>query len=154
YGWRTGGDLGLLGTAGTAPVAGLNIAYPQYYAEQLLSKMIHDGDKVISVTSNDSNLATYAVRQASGKLDLLVINKNPSSTITGSFQISGFSPAAGAQVWRYGKAEDNAQMNSTDGSSGLSNYTTTLSLSGNNFNVGFPAYSMTVLELSPRAALP
>ncbi|HEY2415333.1 MAG TPA: hypothetical protein VGI40_24025 [Pirellulaceae bacterium] len=151
YGWRTGGDQGLLGRPGPAPITGANIAYPQYYSEQLLSKIVHDGGKVVSVSSNDSNLTTYAVRQTNGNLDLLVINKNPSSTTTGSFQLSGFSPAAKAQVWQYGQAEDNAQKNSTDGSSQLSNFTTNLSLSGNNFSYRFPAYSMTVLELSPKA---
>jgi hypothetical protein len=152
YGWRTGGDQGLLGSPGPAPITGPNITYPQYYSEQLLSKIVHDGDKVVSVTSSDPNLTAYAVRQANGKLDLLVINKNPSSTTTGSFQISGFSPAATAQVWQYGQAEDNAQKYTTDGSSALSNFTTNLSLSGNNFSYRFPAYSMTVLELSPKVA--
>src|SRR5204863_5271158 len=111
YGWRTGGDLGLLGKAGPSPVTGQYIAYPQYYALQLVSKMVHEGDKVLGVTTNDKNLTAYAVRQASGKLDLLVINKNPSTATTGTFQMSGFSPAATAQVWQYGQKEDNAQKN-------------------------------------------
>jgi hypothetical protein len=154
YGWRTGGDLGLLGKPGPAPTTGLNVTYPQYYSEQLLSKVVEDGGKVVAVTSNDSNLTSYAVRQADGKLDLLVINKNPSTTTTGSFQITGFSPATTAQVWQYGQAEDNAQKGSTDGRSGLGNFTTNLSLSGNNFSYRFPAYSMTVLELSPKTQTP
>ncbi len=149
YGWRQGGDYGLIGIGGTAPASGLDVAYPQYYAEQLLSQMVHAGDTVVKASSNDSNLAVYAVREASdGDLDLLVINKSASSNLTGTFQIGGFLPAAQAQVWQYGEAQDTAQSQTSDGSSALANFTATLSVNGSSFSYVFPKYSMTVLDLS------
>ena len=50
--------------------------------------------------------------------------------MTGQFQIAGFQPAAQAQVWQYGEAQDTAQSQTSDGHSALANFTATLTLSG------------------------
>jgi hypothetical protein len=154
YGWRSGGDYGLIGSYGRAPATGPTVPYPQYFAEQLLSQMVHYGDSVVRATSSDPNLAVYAVHEVSGNLDLLVINKSSSAILTGSFQLTGFQPASTAHVWQYGKAEDTAQSQTTDGHSALTEFMTNLTLSVANFNFTFPAYSMTVLDLSPGASPP
>ncbi len=149
YGWRQGGDYGLLGSpGGSAPSTGPYVPYPTYFAEQLASKIIQNGGQVIQASSNDPNLSTYAVLEPNGHLDLLVINKNSTSTLTGQFQIAGFQPAATAQVWQYGEAQDTAQSQTTDGHSALANFTTSLNVSGSNFSATFPAYSMTVLDIA------
>ena len=58
YGWRQGGDYGLLGGgSGPAPATGTYIPYPTYFAEQLVSKMIVSGATVVQAASNDSQLA-------------------------------------------------------------------------------------------------
>jgi hypothetical protein len=153
YGWRQGGDYGILGSSnGSPPSTGTYVPYPTYFAEQLLSLMVHNGDTVVHAVSDDINLAVYAVREANGHLDLLVINKSATTDLTGNFQITGFVPAAQAQVWQYGKVQDTAQSQTTDGSSALANFIATLTLNGSNFSFVFPSYSMTVLDLTPAGA--
>jgi hypothetical protein len=155
YGWRQGGDYGLVGSpGGTAPASGTYIPYPTYFAEQLLSKMLVGGKSVVKATSNTGTLAVYAVRETNGHLDLLVINKNATTALTGTFTLTGFSPAAQAVFWQYGKAEDTAQSHTSDGHASLSNFTVTLTVNGSSFSYTFPSYSMTVIDLTPAATTP
>jgi alpha-L-arabinofuranosidase len=154
YGWRDGGDNGLIGSSGTAPESGAYIAYPVYYAEELASKIVQTGGDVVAVSSNDPLLDAYAVVESNGDLELLVVNKNPSANATEQFDLTGFTPNGSAEVWQYGEAQDTAQSLSTDGSSSLDNFATTVSVSGNNFSYTFPQYSMTVIDLSPASAAP
>ena len=162
YGWRTGGDYGVLGVGGTAPASSLNEPFPNYFAEQLASKIIKAGGTVVSATSNDSNLDTFAVKEANGHLELLVINKSKTglnndttgtpAINTTTFSLSGFIPAASATMWQYGSAEDIAQKNSANGAASLTMTTPTLSVTSGSFSLGFPSLSMTVIDLSPAAA--
>jgi hypothetical protein len=148
YGWREGGDYGLLGSPpDDPPSTGTYIPYPTYFAEQLASEIIVAGGSVVTANSSDPDLAVYAVHEADGDLEMLVINKSPTGPITGQFQLSNFQPAAQAEVWQYGEAQDTAQSESTDGQSALANFTT--AVSGSSFSEDFPAYSMSVVVLSP-----
>lgn len=150
YGWRKGGDYGLLGSGnGVPPSSGTYVPYPTYFAEQLLSKMLHNGDTVVRAVSNDSSLSVYSVLQQNGHLDLLVINKNRDNDLAGQFQLTGFQPNGQAQFWQYGKTEDTAQSQTSDGHSALASFSDTLVLNGSRFSYSFPAYSMTVLDLPP-----
>jgi hypothetical protein len=151
YGWRQGGDYGLLGDPNTSdpPSTGSYVPYPSYFAEQLASKIVLAGGQVVSASSNFQDLATYAVLQANGRLELLVINKDPDAAINEQFTLQGFTPNGDAQVWQYGEAQDFAQSQTTDGSAALGYSTTTVALSGSSFNYTFPAYSMTVVDLTP-----
>jgi hypothetical protein len=152
YGWRQGGDYGLLGSGnGAPPASGTYVPYPTYFAEQLLSNMLHTGDTVVQAVSADPSLSVYAVLQQDGHLDLLVINKSRDNNLTGQFQLTGFQPDSQAQFWQYGKTEDAAQSHTIDGHSALANFTDTLAVDGSSFSYPFPAYSMTVLDLSPAA---
>jgi hypothetical protein len=154
YGWRQGGDYGLIGSPfGSAPppATGTYVPYPTYFAEQLASKIVRTGGNVVQASSNSSELTAYAVAEANGHLDLLVINKNSSSATTGDFHIANFRPAAQASVWQYGEAQDTAQSKTTDGHSALAHFTATLKVSGPTFRYSFPAYSMTVLDLAKAA---
>jgi hypothetical protein len=157
YGWRQGGDFGLLGYPNDSPpppASGTYVPYPTYFAEQLGSKIIQAGGSVVQAASNDANLPAYAVLEPNGHLDLLVINKHGSGALTGQFNVAGFTPGASAQVWQYGEAQDTAQSQTTDGHSALSNFAVTLSVSGSSFSLSFPAYSMTVLDLAPSTGTP
>jgi hypothetical protein len=150
YGWRQGGDYGLLGDpSGPAPSTGTYIPNPSYFAEQLCSEMILGGTSVVQATSYDSNLSVYAVKESDGHLDLLVINKSPTAALTGRFDINGFQPSGQAQFWQYGKVQDTAQSKTTDGHSALHKFTATLTLNGADFSYVFPSYSMTVIDLTP-----
>jgi hypothetical protein len=153
YGWRQGGDYGMLGSgSGPAPSTGTYVPYPTYFAHQLASRVILDGDTVLSARSDTATLSTYAVRQDDGGIDLLVINKNATTDLTGQFNFQGFLPDAAAKVWQYGKAEDTAQSRTTDGHAQLSTFAATLPAAGASFSYTFPSYSMTVIELDSAPA--
>jgi hypothetical protein len=149
YGWRDGGDYGLIGSSGDPPETGTYVPYPSYFAEQLASKIIQAGGMVVQATSDDPDLAVYAAKESDGDLELLVINKSPSGPITGQFSLSGFQASTAAQIWQYGEAQDTAQSESSTGSSALASFAATLTGSGSSLSYAFPAYSMSVVELSP-----
>jgi hypothetical protein len=150
YGWRQAGDYGIIGSPnGSPPASGTYVGYPTYFAEQLASKIIEQGGTVVQASSSDPNLTTYAVHEANGQLELLVVNKSAVGAISGQFELTGFQPGAQATVWQYGEAQDTAQSQSSTGASALANFTTSLTLSGSSFTYSFPSYSMSVLVLSP-----
>jgi len=154
YGWRQGGDYGLLGDPdfSTLPSTGPYVAYPTYYAEQLASEMVQPGGQAVSATSNYGQLTVYGMIEANGHLDLLVINKNPDASVTEPFTLTGFVPSGQAQVWQYGETQDYAQSQSPTGASSLANASTTVNVTGNNFSYTFAPYSMTVIDLAPAVA--
>jgi hypothetical protein len=153
YGWRQGGDYGLLGSgSGPAPATGAYVPYPTWFAVQLLSQVIQGGGVVVQASSDDPTLATYAVQEPNGHLDLLVINKNPNTDLNVDFQVAGFTLDGNVNVWQYGKAEDNAQSQTTDGSSSLTTWTDTVPTDGSNFSYWFPQYSMTVMDLESNSS--
>ena len=155
YGWRNGGDYGILGDPGKnlAPSTGPYIAYPSYFAEQLASQLVQTGGQVVSAAGNYSELNSYAVLEANGHLRLMVVNSNPAAALTEQFNLQGFQPTGQAQIWQYGVAQDIAQSQSSTGASSLANFTTTLTLNGTNVSYSFPAYSMTVIDLTPAPAV-
>ena len=87
YGWREGGDWGILGDPriNTPPSTTAYDPYPSYFALQLASKIVQSGGQVVSTTSNYTDLDTYAVLEPSGDLDLMVINTNPAADLTEQF---------------------------------------------------------------------
>ena len=149
YGWRQGGDYGLIGSpGGSAPATGTYVPYPTYFAEELASKIIQAGGNVVQASSSDPNLTTYAVLEAerpsrpAGHQQERNQRARPASSSSPTS-----SPAAQATVWQYGEAQDTAQSQSTTGASALANFTATLTVNGSTFSYSFPAYSMTVLVL-------
>jgi len=141
YGWRTNGDLGVIGN--------LNTRYPTFYTFKLMQNFVQRGDTVITAASDYSLLSVYAVRRLDGSLTVLAINKDPSNTSTGQVAAAGFIPASGGTVYSYGIPQDNAAETGI-GSPDI--VQTNLSGAGTNFNYAFPPYSATVLALSPAPA--
>jgi alpha-L-arabinofuranosidase len=151
YGWRDGGDYGLLGDPyyDDPPTTGAYVPYPSYFGEQLASMLIQTGGKVVTISSSYSELTSYGVLEPDGDLELMVINKNPDASLTNQFNLSGFTPSGQATVWQYGQAQDYAQSLSTTGASSLAESAVNLSLNGVDFSYTFPAYSMTLIDLKP-----
>jgi hypothetical protein len=156
YGWRTGGDYGILGKGDVndPPSTGLNVPYPTYFAVQLVSEIVQTGDKVVSTSSNNSLLDAYGVMESSdGDLDILVINKSSSASFTETFKLPGFLPSGQAEIWQYGETQDTAQSQSTTGASALANSSTTFTITNSggvaSFSDTFPQYSMSVIQLTP-----
>jgi hypothetical protein len=141
YGWRTNGDLGVIGN--------LNTRYPTFYTFKLMQNFVQPGDAVLTAASDYSLLSVYAVRRLDGSLTVLAINKDPSNTSTGQVAVAGFTPASGGTAYSYGIPQDNAAQTGI-GSPDVAQ--TNFSGAGTNFNYAFPPYSATVLALSPAPA--
>ncbi len=146
YGWRNYGDYGILSTPSAGGSSGYFDAYPTYYVTKLLSKFARQGDTVVPATSNNSLLSVFAVKTAAGGLNLLVINKDPAAARDASIALTGFTPAASATTYAYGKLQDDAAKPGGSGSADIASGT--LSVSGATFTATFPSYSATVVALS------
>ncbi len=156
YGWREGGDEGILGDpniTNDAPSTGPYVAYPTYFGEELGSRIAQAGGEVVSASSTYGALSVYSVLESNGHLDLMVINKNPDADINAQLNLSNFSASGQAQVWRYGEAEDYAQSQTSNGAASLTHLAPTLTIAGGGFNYTFPAYSMTVIDLAEKPTL-
>jgi len=141
YGWRTNGDLGVVGN--------LNTRYPTFYTFKLMTNFVQAGDTVLTAASDYSLLSVYAVQRLNGSLTVLAINKDPSNTSTGQVAVAGYVPASGGTVCSYGIPQDSAAEFGV-GSPDLAR--TNLSGAGPNFNYTFGPYSATVLTLTPAPA--
>ena len=143
YGWRTNGDLGIVGD--------LNTLYPAFYIDKLMQDFFQSGDTVLTATSDYSLLPAYAVRRQDGSLTVLAINKDPTNTYTGQLAVAGFIPATNGTVFSYGIPQDNAAK--TNGPLSLQDVASTgFSGASTNFNYVFAPYSATVLSLAPGPA--
>jgi hypothetical protein len=165
YGWRNYGDYGILGSGGGSGTTGeeTNELSPDYLAIELASKIILPGGTVVaSSEDNETSVDTYAVLEANGDLELLIVNKTPDSnsgtppnnlpdsTLTEQFNLSGFTPSGQATIWEYGVAEDDAQASSSNNTASLTNFNTTLSISSDSFSYAVPDYTMMVISLTPQ----
>ena len=141
YGWRTNGDLGVIG--------GLDTRYPTFYTFKLMTNFVQPGRYRAAAASDYSLLSVYAVRRLNGSLTVLAINKDPSNTSTGQVAVAGYIPGPAGTVYSYGIPQDNA-AESGIGSPDIAQ--TNLAGAGTNFNYAFGAYSATVLTLVPTPA--
>jgi hypothetical protein len=93
------------------------------------------GDQSVAATSADQAvLAVYGARRSSdGALTLVVVNKSDTAR-TSSLALSGFAPAAVAQVWRYSAANLSAIVRQPD-----------QAVTGSGFSATYPAQSITLL---------
>jgi alpha-L-arabinofuranosidase len=143
YGWRTNGDLGVVGN--------LNTRYPTFYTFKLMQKFVQPGDTVLTSASDYSLLSAYAVRRSDGSLTVLAINKDPLNTYTGQVAVAGFTPASSATIYSYGIPQDEATR--TNGPAAAQDIAQTTYLGAStNFNYTFTPYTATVLTLGPAPA--
>jgi hypothetical protein len=135
YGTADYGDYGLL-SSGESPEPATDTPFPPYYGLQMLSYLGKPGDTLVTTSSSQSLIAAHAVKQANGDLALLLINKSPSSAYNVTVSLSGYTPAASATSYAYGKSSS-AITSST--ASGI----------GGSFTVSAPSYSLTTLVMTP-----
>ena len=131
YGWRQYGDYGVeSGGAGSLdPIA--HDRYPTYYVMKLLSYFARQGDAVVTASSSNTLLSTYAVHRLDDSLALLVINKSPTATYNASFAIKGYTPQASAKVYSYGIPQDEySEENAASPNTGSANTSWENSLEG------------------------
>jgi alpha-N-arabinofuranosidase len=140
YGWRSNGDIGMIGGASTY--------YPPFYAFKLMQYFAAPGDTVLNATSDYNLLSAYASRKADGALDLLVINKDRFNTLTGQVAMVNFTVSTGATIRSFGIAQDEAAR--TNGPAvnqdiALTNFPSASA----NFTATFPPYSLTLYTFAP-----
>lgn len=114
YGSAQYGDYGVL-SVGTSPEPAADTPFPPYYGLQMLSHLFKAGDTMVSSSSNQSLVAVHAVKQASGSLAVLLVNKDPSNSYTVSLALNGYSASSSATVYTYG--ENSSAITSASGSS-------------------------------------
>jgi hypothetical protein len=142
YGWRTYGDLGIIG--------GSNTRYPTFYAFKLMQYLARPGDTVLNATSDYAQLSSYAARKADGSLALLVINKDGVDPLTGQIALANFVPLASATVRSYGIAQD--EETRTNGPAAAQDIAVTnFQSASTNFTTTFPPYSLTLFTFAPAA---
>ena len=142
YGWRTNGDLGIIG--------GANTRYPTFYTFKLMQYFAQPGDTVLNATSDYSLLATYAARKADGALAVLVINKDNATTFNAQLSLTNFISWTNALVRSFGIAQDEAtRTNGPAAAQALA--TSQLAVAGGTFTAPFPPYSVTLLTIPPAA---
>jgi alpha-N-arabinofuranosidase len=144
YGWRSNGDLGIVGNA--------NTRYPTFFTFKLMQYFVASGDTVLNATSDYSLLSTYATRKADGSLALLVVNKNSSTNLDAQITLTNFSPWSTATTRSFGIAQDEATRTNSiiPGSQDIA--TNFFAIAGTNFPATFPPYSLTLVTFAPAAA--
>ncbi len=153
YGWRNYGDYGILSTPSSGGSSTYFDAYPTYYVTKLLSKFARQGDTVVTTTSNNNLLTAFAVKTTAGGVNLLVINKDPSTTRSATIALTGFTPDAAASVYSFGKTQDDAAKNGGAATAqDIAN--NPLSVSGATFTASFAPYSVSVIQLSVQSSTP
>ncbi|HEY0477226.1 MAG TPA: hypothetical protein VGD37_06860 [Kofleriaceae bacterium] len=142
YGWRPYGDYGIV-TAATP--AGPADRYPTFYLYKLLRHFARGNERVITAASDYTGLGIYAVRdRRSHTLNLLMINKHPTTTLDVDISVEGFGPARSAEVFSYGIPQDEAARTGT-GSADVARSTATIN--GSRFTWRPAPYSATVIRL-------
>ena len=104
YGWREGGDYGLLGNGTNSPPStGTYVPYPNYFAEQLASKIIKAGGKVVQDSSSDPNLSVYTVLEVVRTPRSAGHQQEPHGPDHGSvqlYQLQALGDRASLAIWR------------------------------------------------------
>jgi hypothetical protein len=145
YGWRTTGDEG---TIYQPQNSNTFLPYPTYHIGQVLSDFTQPGDNVVSATSSYNLLSAYATTRSDGTLRVLLINKNPTATISAQVTLGAYFPSSTVTTYTYGITQDNATKNNL--SAALQGVAAS-SFSGamNTTTVRVPPYSVTAYVFTP-----
>lgn len=142
YGWRTNGDLGIIGD--------LNTRYPTFYMFKLMRFFARAGDTVLDASTDYQLLPTYASRKADGSIAVLVINKDRYTTFNAQLTVTNFVPWTNATARSFGIAQDEATR--TNGPAAAQDIgTNTLVAVGTNTLTSFPPYTATLITIPPAA---
>jgi hypothetical protein len=139
YGSYNFGDYGVLsvGQTTSAGVAEppLNTPFPAYYGLQMLSYLGHQShDAILDASSSNPLVAVHAVRQKNGKVNVLLINKDPSVRYSVTVSLAGASSHGNGSVYRYG-------INSTEIAASR------MQVHGSTFTISVDPYSLTTVKL-------
>ncbi|HEX7736465.1 MAG TPA: cellulose binding domain-containing protein [Ktedonobacteraceae bacterium] len=144
YGTAQYGDYGVLAnglcTSSTSGICepAANTPFPAYYGQQMLNTLGKAGDTMVSSSSNQTLIATHAVKQANGNLAVLLINKDPGNSYTVSLALNGYTAALGGTMYTYG-----------ENSSSITSVIIDPPFPGSSSSVSVAPYSLTLLVLHP-----
>ncbi|HZT42363.1 MAG TPA: hypothetical protein VFA07_09235 [Chthonomonadaceae bacterium] len=134
------GDYGILSSgecSGSICEPAANTPFRPYYGLKMLSYLGRPGDQMVSTTSSTGLIAAHAVKQANGRLALLLINKDRSNSYTVTVTLSGYTPASkSAAMYTYSKTGSSIAAATRTGIS-------------TKFNVAVGPYSLRTLVLGP-----
>ncbi|HLX48530.1 MAG TPA: cellulose binding domain-containing protein [Streptosporangiaceae bacterium] len=127
------GDQGIFsngssGSGSTEPAT--DTPFAPYYGLEMLSKLAAPGGTMVTSSSSQPLLKVHAVRDASGNLNVLIGNEDPSSSYTVSLNLSGFTPSGTPTVYTL-----------------ANNATSITSASGSSSSVTVGPYSLTVVHI-------
>jgi hypothetical protein len=107
YGSYAFGDYGILSRGLTSangevePPA--NTPFPAYYGLQMLSYLGHRArSTMLATTSSTPLVSVHAVKQTNGKVNVMLINKDPSVAYTVTLSLQGARSHGRARVFAYG----------------------------------------------------
>lgn len=139
YGDYTFGDYGILSRGLTTPGGAVeppaNTPFPTYFGVKMLGYLGHRAqDAMVKATSSNELVSIHAVRQQDGKVNVLLINKDPSTRYNVTVSLSGASAHGWAGVYRYGM-----------GSTAITG--SRKRVHGSSFTVTVEPYSLTTVKL-------
>jgi hypothetical protein len=109
--------------------------FPSYYGLQMLSRLGHaPGDLLLSTSSSTPLVSVHAAKQRDRKVNVLLINKDPTRAYTVTVSLDGASPRGMARVFSYGKGDSAIRA-------------TSKRVQGSSFPIRVAPYSMTTVQL-------
>src|SRR6478609_3693314 len=139
YGNYEFGDYGVLSRGLTSSYGAVEppaeTPFPSYYGLQMLSYLGHEArSQSLAASSSTPLVSIHAVKQANGKVHVLLINKSPSDAYDVSVSLNGASPRGVAKVFSYGKDDTTIARSSK-------------SVRGSSFAIKLSPYSLTTIQL-------
>jgi len=139
YGSYSFGDYGVLSagftSAGGAVEPAVDTPFPSYFGVTMLGYLGHDRqDTLVRATSSTELVSAHAVKQPNGKVNLLLINKDPATSYEVTVSLSGASARGWAGVYRYGR--DSAAITASR-----------KQVRGSSFTISVDPYSLVTVKL-------
>lgn len=144
---------------------------PTYYIFPFLQNKF--GHQMVSATSSNSLVRSYAAKDSEGNLTMYIVNNSPTDKTTANIAVSGFTPAASGEKWviepvRTGmdtqipdstvnQEWDDVKINNVvhpDVRKLDEQVAPAAITAGNSFSVNLPASSMVLLKLLPEGKTP
>ena len=129
------GDGALLSNAscsGSTCEPAADTPFPTYYGLQAVGEFATAGAEMVSTTSSDSTVTAYAVKQANGAVNVMLVNHSSSASEPVSLSYSGFTPSSVTSAQQFSEATKKLTTLTGADASALT----------------LPAYSITVLKLA------
>ncbi len=153
YGHLTYGDWGIMSNGAGAESYGSGWPFPVYYGLWEAGLLLQPGARMVAVSSTVPGVSAHATIGADGRLRLLLINKSPTVTATVPLDLGGFASSGQATAYSYGPPQE-AQGPAPLDKESARVQRGALAIHAVSPSYTLPPYTMTVLILEPKGALP